>query len=571
MKLRWLFVTWLLLCLSPYASGNVDEWKGSVLIDTSRSNLLQLGNKSDAQLVQLGDELVAKGQTRQALVMYMVVCNRQRKKEALPLAQAYLKAGNIFYSQSNYAEALSYFIKGLKVCDNIPAQGLTVEFYKNIGNVYCMFRDYEHGINCYNRGIAQCKAPQDNDVKHKLSQNLIGAYISIGQTRKALEVLNTSFRAPHKQTDISRVMDQFSRGLVLFGQKRYDEAIRIFNQVIAMVRRKGIDAQYECSAYSQLAEVYQAKGMTEKYGYYLEMCVNTAMNHHLLRLYPESLKKLSDFCQQQGDHGKALTLRNTYWNIRDSIYNDRSFDIVKNEQLLYEVSKYEQSINSLHQEQEQKEHVIRRQRFIMLGILIFVLLVSGFSFYIYQTKKRLNKSYRNLYVLNKSLIRKYHTAQSPHQPAEGGKGHVEVQPFVHDGTVKTTEKYKTSNLTEEQKQRISADIQHIMEDTEAFCSQDFSLDKLAELVSSNSRYVSQVIHERFDKNFTGYVNDYRVNLAKIRLADFDTYGNYTIKAIGESVGFRSQTSFTNIFKAMTGITPAIYQRMAREEQQEKAE
>jgi YesN/AraC family two-component response regulator len=334
-----------------------------------------------------------------------------------------------------------------------------------------------------------------------------------------------------------------------------------------MVSNGHIDPQYECSAYSQLAELYLAKGDRKRYGDYLELCVNTARKNNLLRLYPESLKKLSDYYQQLGNQGKALSMRNIYWSIRDSIYNDRSFDIVKNEQFMYEINKYEQAISNLHQEQEQKEHVIHRQRMTLATAILFVLLVSGFSIYIYRTKQRLNKSYRNLYLLNKSLIREYHadriqTSLSSPTVTDNGAAMAD-----NGAAVKPKERYKKSNLTEKQKQQLLKDIQDVMEHTEAFCSKDFSLDKLAELVKSNSRYVSQVINECFDKNFTSYVNDFRVNLAKIRLADFDSFGNYTIKAIGESVGFKSQTSFTNIFKAMTGMTPAIYQKMARQEHQ----
>lgn len=88
---------------------------------------------------------------------------------------------------------------------------------------------------------------------------------------------------------------------------------------------------------------------------------------------------------------------------------------------------------------------------------------------------------------------------------------------------------------------------------------------LATLLGSNSKYVSQVIHEVHGTSFNGYVHGYRVNLARERLTDVVHYGNYTIKAIGESLGFKSQTSFTNIFKRATGITPAMYQKIASED------
>ena len=41
------------------------------------------------------------------------------------------------------------------------------------------------------------------------------------------------------------------------------------------------------------------------------------------------------------------------------------------------------------------------------------------------------------------------------------------------------------------------------------------------------------------------------------------YGGLTIEAIGQSLGFKSRTNFTAIFKRFTGMTPAAYQRMAR--------
>ena len=85
------------------------------------------------------------------------------------------------------------------------------------------------------------------------------------------------------------------------------------------------------------------------------------------------------------------------------------------------------------------------------------------------------------------------------------------------------------------------------------------------MVNSNSKYVSQVINEVYHKNFNTYINEFRIREARIRLTDLDNYGHYTIKAIAESLGYKSTTTFTNVFKSITGITPSIFQRMAKEE------
>ncbi len=57
----------------------------------------------------------------------------------------------------------------------------------------------------------------------------------------------------------------------------------------------------------------------------------------------------------------------------------------------------------------------------------------------------------------------------------------------------------------------------------------------------------------------------RVRLACMRLSDLQGFGNYTVKAIGESVGYKVYGTFINVFKKATGITPSMYQKLTLEE------
>lgn len=109
--------------------------------------------------------------------------------------------------------------------------------------------------------------------------------------------------------------------------------------------------------------------------------------------------------------------------------------------------------------------------------------------------------------------------------------------------------------------RLRQEIAGIMENTEEFCNPDFSLETLAERVSSNSKYVSQVINDSYGKNFSAYVNEYRVRLAAKRLADPE-FRSLTIKAVSESVGFKTHATFITVFRKVTGMTPSVYQKMA---------
>ena len=57
----------------------------------------------------------------------------------------------------------------------------------------------------------------------------------------------------------------------------------------------------------------------------------------------------------------------------------------------------------------------------------------------------------------------------------------------------------------------------------------------------------------------------RVRSACMRLSDLQGFGNYTVKAIGESVGYKVYGTFINVFKKATGITPSMYQKLTLEE------
>lgn len=46
------------------------------------------------------------------------------------------------------------------------------------------------------------------------------------------------------------------------------------------------------------------------------------------------------------------------------------------------------------------------------------------------------------------------------------------------------------------------------------------------------------------------------------LDNHETYGNYTIQAVGEEVGYKSSTSFIQAFKKLVGMTPSVYQKLA---------
>ena len=136
---------------------------------------------------------------------------------------------------------------------------------------------------------------------------------------------------------------------------------------------------------------------------------------------------------------------------------------------------------------------------------------------------------------------------------------------IEEMTAKPTEKYRQSNLDDEDKERLRAKI----EDTMAHCTEiyaaDFSAQQLAEAIGEHYKKVSQIINECYGCNFNAFINKYRVQEACRRMADRQNYGNLTIEGLGQSVGFKSRSTFINAFKANTGLTPSEYIKLASDQ------
>lgn len=100
-------------------------------------------------------------------------------------------------------------------------------------------------------------------------------------------------------------------------------------------------------------------------------------------------------------------------------------------------------------------------------------------------------------------------------------------------------------------------IWEILVDGKAYKDKTFSAKKLAEMLHTNTRYVSVVINTRFQKNYTSFVNTLRVEEAMRMLVD-RKYDNLSVQDISDVVGFSCRQSFYNAFVKIRGIAPQDY-------------
>ncbi|GAB5555499.1 MAG: hypothetical protein Sapg2KO_50900 [Saprospiraceae bacterium] len=118
-------------------------------------------------------------------------------------------------------------------------------------------------------------------------------------------------------------------------------------------------------------------------------------------------------------------------------------------------------------------------------------------------------------------------------------------------------KYQKSNLSEKESEKILASLQQYMKEHKTYLQSQLTIKEVAQLLNISSKHLSQVINQQLGLNFFNYINEYRVNEVKNRIAD-PKYRHLSILGIALDCGFNSKSSFNSVFKKVTGKTPTTY-------------
>lgn len=97
-----------------------------------------------------------------------------------------------------------------------------------------------------------------------------------------------------------------------------------------------------------------------------------------------------------------------------------------------------------------------------------------------------------------------------------------------------------------------------LEEKKYFLSIDFNQQNVAKKIKTNTTYLSHVVNKNFQKSFSEYSNELKINYVIEELINNAKYRKYSTQAIAESVGFKNANSFTKSFKKRTGVTPVQF-------------
>lgn len=121
------------------------------------------------------------------------------------------------------------------------------------------------------------------------------------------------------------------------------------------------------------------------------------------------------------------------------------------------------------------------------------------------------------------------------------------------------EKYKRSGLKEEDAEEYIGRLMAFMEKEKPYLDAEMTIQDLSAKINISKHHLTQILNNNLGKNFFTFVNEFRIEEVKRKLAD-PAFDHLTILGIAYDCGFNSKSSFNNIFKQYTGSTPSEYKK-----------
>lgn len=393
--------------------------------------------------------------------------------------------------------------------------------YFMVGNAYHAFRDYHRSIPYLKASLREDGSLHMADRANLRARWSLGEYYaSIGDLEQSDFYYLSMWNSPD-QVKKRPFYDMVALvGLAENAMKRgeYDISLRIFNLCLPLLQQE--------NHYSLPVRV-----VLNRAACYLAKAEKASVRCVLDSIRP--LIKEADFHKEARYY---YTLENQYatrWgNVKqaqcylDSVltayheYEDKynALVILRAEQELFET-----------EETLRKQQLLHQQVVIRLTVAALVLLVVTLLFILYLYRKK-HAAYHQLVL----RMQEWAAREKVAIPSKSGEA-------------------ETDDLV------LMEAIAGLMETEKIYCHLELNAETLAMRLGVSRNAISKAVNSTQQKNFSAFINDYRIREAILLLSD-PANDRLTTDAIATDAGFNSRETFYRAFKARTGITPAQFRK-----------
>lgn len=490
------------------------------------------------------------------ILLSQPLSNKQKFEIAFRMSGAYLD--DIRPNPDKSTEML-FLAKSFAEKSNSPE--LLAKIYGSIANQYSYLNFTEKILYYLQKSRQQIDRLPDGDLKFSLSALYFIEMGNLDSDQKKFVRAKVHYQNSLQQIGKISTPEYFSEyhyqralynlGNSYFNLNQPDSAKFYYNQALRVMNHQNTNLKY--FIYFALSKIYTQQGDNQR-----------SIDTLLVVLNDESFndeRLKSDIFYQLAQNYKATGDKEKY-----ILYTEKHLQINPN------VRQTEMKAISTAVTAEQESYLAditrSKTRSRMLAGGIILLLISSGAVILSLSRKR-NRE-RNIYLgILKELEEKQ--GNNPSQKLQSSNG-VNTQ-MSNETTPDMKLQMKSHNEDDPKEPALSSGIPAGAETdvlakldkfelTHKYINQKLTVASVAVQLKTNPTYLTETIKKHKGKNFNAYINDLRIRYICEMIHTHPEYLNYKISYLAEQCGFQSHSSFTTVFKSVTGISPSAFLREA---------
>ncbi len=293
-------------------------------------------------------------------------------------AQCFHQLGNHFSRIADYAKALEYYFKSLKIREHIGDQEGISAAKNSIGNIYINQQNYKTGLVYFYQAVEDLKkvaAPSASrwpnlygyiaDAYYQ--QNILdSALLYYNRSNEAAMSTNSKFQLSGSLTglgDVHAALGNFDLALSFF-RKSISNSLEINN------------TQNLCFTYFHLSKVFTKMGVRDSAIYYAKQALLIAQDKQFRKILADAAKQLSQLYENINDK-EALRYYKLSMDVKDSIFNASSTAQIQ--AMTFNEQERQREINETKQKDvEERKHNLQYAA-IAIALITFLILFFTLS------------------------------------------------------------------------------------------------------------------------------------------------------------------------------------------------
>jgi tetratricopeptide (TPR) repeat protein len=299
------------------------------------------------------------------------------------LLLVYIQRGNRLIEKGNYPQAMSFYLKGLRLSEEINDSTHLPKLYNNLGVVYLNMNNHKKALDYYSKALPLFEVLHDTMNVAGATANIGSIYIKMDEYDiarqyylKGLEI----FKSIHHLGGQAHVL--FKLGLLDKMQQKYESALQNFfeskrfqemNQVIPFGSKSMFLA--ETNIYIGITYFLLEDDKTAEE--YLIQGLNVSKEGERAGMVSLASEYLSKIYKQKGDYRKALTYYTLFKSSSDSIFNEENIRKLAQLEMQYQfdVKLKEAEIQRIAETQKRKRLSLI-YTIISVGLFLVLIIVA---------------------------------------------------------------------------------------------------------------------------------------------------------------------------------------------------